>query len=144
MSPDRGGGGVAPSRLLMRRGPVASRNQHCVLPCEVGVCPAHRGSVEGHAPQIGDGGAYLYTVAAALMPGCCRAHLRGAGAFGPLATWHGVPSVPSFTLGVAARCCSGSWVVVCAGHKVCVGRFCTTSGLWLCQREGGGGGTSPH
>src|SRR6266852_8184868 len=67
---------------------------------------------------------------------------RALGPLGPLATWHGAPSVPSFALGVAARCCSGSWVVACTARKVRARRFCATSGLWL-RREGGGGGKAP-
>ena len=84
MSPDRGGGGgVASSRPSVGRGPVASRNQHRVLLRSVGVCPGCRGSVEGHALQIGDVGAYLYTAVAALTPGRCL-HLQGTEAFGPI------------------------------------------------------------
>jgi hypothetical protein len=62
VSPDRdGGGGVASSRPSVGRGPVASHNQRRVFLRDVGVCLVCRGSVEGHAPQIGDDGAYLYT-----------------------------------------------------------------------------------
>ena len=83
MSPDRGGGGVASSRPSVGRGPVASRNQRRVL-LRSGGCLGCRGSVEGRTPQIGDGGAYLYTAGAALTPGRCRAHPQGVGAFGAI------------------------------------------------------------
>ena len=50
----------------------------------------------------------------------CRTHRQGAGAFGHIGNVVWAPSVPSFTLDVATRCCRGSWVVACAGRKVCV------------------------
>ena len=73
-------------QLSVGRGPVASRNQRCVLLRDVGVCPGRRGSVEGQASQIGDGGQRTSTptVVAALTPGHHGMHLQGAGAFGPI------------------------------------------------------------
>ena len=70
-------------QLSVCRGPVASRNQCRALLRDVGVCPGHRGSVEGQSSQTGDGGQHTSTptVVAALTPGH---HLQGAGAFGPI------------------------------------------------------------
>ena len=145
MSPDRGGRGIASSRPSVGRGPVASRNQHHVLLREVGVCTGRRGSVERCAPHIGDGAAYLYTVVAAVTLGRCRAHLQGAGAFGPVGDmeWGAICALLHLGCGHALLRWLPRRGVACAGRKVCVGRFCTTSGLWLRQRESGGCGTSP-
>ena len=62
------------------------------------------------------------------------------GPWGLLATWPGVPWVSSSALGVVARCRRDSVVVVCAGCEGCVARLCAMPWVWLCQRDGSGGG----
>ena len=64
------------------------------------------------------------------------------GPWGLLATCPGVPWVSSSAVGVAACRRRDSVVVVCAGCEGCVMRLCATPWVWLCRRDGGGGGVS--
>ena len=57
-----------------------------------------------------------------------------------LVTWPGVPWVSSSALGVVARRRCDSVVVVCTGCEGRVARLCATPWVWLCQRDGSGGG----
>ena len=63
------------------------------------------------------------------------------GPWGLLAMWPGVPWVSSSALGVVARPRHDSVVVVCAGCEGCVAHLCATPWVWLCRRDGSGGGT---
>ena len=62
------------------------------------------------------------------------------GPWGLLATWPGVPWVSSSALGVVACRHHDSIVVVCAGCEGCVVCLCVTPWVWLCRRDGSGGG----
>ena len=59
---------------------------------------------------------------------------------GLLVTWPGVVLAPSSAVGVAAHGRGDSNVAVCAGCEDCVAHLCAMPWVWLCRREGGGGG----
>ena len=90
-------------------------------------------NLRGCAPQIG--GVPLHHSGGAYAESLSRAP---AGRWGPWAHWrrgvgsHLCPPLPWVWLRAVVV---GSWVVARTGRKVCVGRFCVTSGLWLRRRE---------
>jgi len=105
-------------------------------------------SRQGHMPHEHGGGWHTFTLLhqhwtvgwrlGRVAIACTRGALRPLGL---LATWPGVVLAPSSTVGVAARGRGDSDVVVCTGCEDCIVHLCTTPWVWLCQREGGGGGT---